>query len=256
MNAPFTLWTKVSSVVGGHATLEYHRPRPSVAEEFKRTQENPKKTVAGQFNKEMVELATQNRVMMECITRTILFLGKQCLALRGKGEDPKWGSNSGKFLNLFNLMAENDPTLRQQLEAPLEKNTTYLSPRSQNEVINLIGKDFIQNKLLSEVKAARYYSVLADEVASHNVEQMPICIRPVDNDLDIREEFLEFVRLERVTGHAIATAILQTLEEYQLPLQDMRGRYYDGASSMSSNRVGVQTICETISTSSCLQPLQ
>ena len=43
--------------------MEYHRPRPSVAEEFKRTQENPKKTVAGQFNKEMVEQATPNRVI-------------------------------------------------------------------------------------------------------------------------------------------------------------------------------------------------
>ena len=67
MNAPFTRWTKVSSVVGGHATLEYHRDRLAVAEEFKHTQENPKQTIAGQFNKEMPLLKCFNlHVLLMC----------------------------------------------------------------------------------------------------------------------------------------------------------------------------------------------
>ena len=126
VNAPFMRWTKVSSVVGGHATLQYRRDCLAVAEEVKPTQENSKWTIAGQFNKEMVDWATQNRVIMEHITRTILFLGKQCLALRGKGEDPKRGSNPENFLSLLKLMAENDPTLRRHLKAPLKKNAMHL----------------------------------------------------------------------------------------------------------------------------------
>lgn len=45
--------------------------------------------------------------------------------------------------------------------------------------------------------------MLTDEVSCHNVEQMPLCIRFVDKDCNIREKFLEFVALERVTGSAI-----------------------------------------------------
>ena len=96
VNAPFTRWTKLSSVVGGHETLEYHRDYLTVAEE-----ENPKQTIAGQFNNDKVERAIQIRVIMEHITRAILFLRKQCLALRGKGEDSKRGSNPGSRLSLL-----------------------------------------------------------------------------------------------------------------------------------------------------------
>ena len=71
---------------------------------------------------------------------------------------------------------------------------------------------------------------------------MPLCIRFVDQDYNIREEFLEFVHLTRVTGRAIATTILNRLEEWQLPPGNMRGQGYDGASSMSSERVGVQAL--------------
>ena len=76
----------------------------------------------------------------------------------------------------------------------------------------------------------------------HNVEQMPICIRFVDKDCNIHEEFLAFVTLKRVTGSAIGTAILSKLNEWQLPTEDMRGQGYDGATSMSSSRVGCQAI--------------
>lgn len=48
-----------------------------------------------------------------------------------------------------------------------------------------------------------FFSVMADEVSSHNVERMPICLRFVDEKFDIREDFVTFVRLERVRASDI-----------------------------------------------------
>lgn len=47
----------------------------------------------------------------------------------------------------------------------------------------------------SEVKNAQIYTFMADEVTSHNVELMPLCVRFVDKDLNIREELLEICSL-------------------------------------------------------------
>ena len=242
VNSAFTRWTKVTTTLGSHATLEYHLESLTKADAFKCGYEDPEKTIRGHFNKELVEHIAKNRLIMERIVRAILYLGKQGLALRGRGEDPRRGSNPGNFLSLLHLMAESDEVLRNHLHAPQRRNATYISPQSQNEIINVIGKDFIQHQLLCEIKEAKFYAVLADEVTCHNVEQMPLCIRFVDKNCNIREEFLEFVPLKRVTGIFIGEAILSKLEEWQLPAEDMRGQGYDGAKSMSSDRVGCQAI--------------
>lgn len=69
---------------------------------------------------------------------------------------------------------------------------TYLSPQTQNEIIDIIGKRIIQNSIVAEVKQAPFYSILVDEVTSFNRESMPLCVRFVDVNKDIREEFLQF----------------------------------------------------------------
>lgn len=40
---------------------------------------------------------------------------------------------------------------------------TYLSPQSQDEMIEVIGKQFIQAKIVQEILEAKFYSILADE---------------------------------------------------------------------------------------------
>ena len=126
-------------------------------------------------------------------------------------------------------MAENDEVLRSHLKAPVWRNAAYLSPYTLIQFIYIIGRDFIQKQILSENKDVKFYSVPADEVSCHNIEQMPLCVHFVDNDYNICEEFLEFLALKRVTGVAIATAILGKLKDAQLPVEDMRGQGYNGA---------------------------
>ena len=42
--------------------------------------------------------------------------------------------------------------------------------------LNVIGHDIVRDNLIAEVKKARYFAVLADEVSSHNVEYLPLCL--------------------------------------------------------------------------------
>ena len=94
--------------------------------------------------------------------------------------------------------------------------------------------------LVEEILEAKYYSILGDEATSHNEEKLSIVIRFVDANKDIREEFLEFKDLERTTGAAVSETLLSTLRSLNIPIEDCRGQGYDGAASMSSQRVGVQ----------------
>ncbi|KAK2552153.1 hypothetical protein P5673_026910 [Acropora cervicornis] len=123
-----------------------------------------------------------------------------------------------------------DPVLEAHLKTG--GRVTYLSPQSQNEMIEVIGKHFIQKKIVD--------SILGDEATSHNEEKLSIVIRFVDANKDIREEFLEFKDLERTTGAAVSETLLSTLRSLNIPIEDCRGQGYNGAASMSSQRVGVQ----------------
>ncbi len=72
------------------------------------------------------------------------------------------------------------------------------------------------------------------------VEHLPICVRFIDQEYEIREKFIAFVKLERTRTVDIANAIVQSLESLGLSLSNLRGLGYDGASTMSGVKAGVQ----------------
>ena len=76
----------------------------------------------------------------------------------------------------------------------------YTSKTIQNEMILVVGST-IQKKIIDEIKAAKFFTILADEVTDcANLEQSSVVIRFVDGDKQIREEFLDFITVERITG--------------------------------------------------------
>lgn len=91
---------------------------------------------------------------------------------------------------------------------------------------------------MSEVKKSGFYSIiLVDEVSSHNIEHLPLCLR-FD---EIREEFMAFLRLERVREVDIVDANVGSLEGLGLSLNELHSQGYDGTSTMSGEKSGVQT---------------
>ena len=79
--------------------------------------------------------------------------------------------------------------------------------------MSIIGNQ-IRSSLLQEVKQAKYFSILCDEVTdTSNFEQMSMMLRFIDRNNDIREEFLEFKQAEHITGRALAAILISALEE-------------------------------------------
>ena len=81
---------------------------------------------------------------------------------------------------------------------------------------------------------------MVDEVTSFNQEMMSVCFRFVDKAKNIREEFLDFVDVERIRADVLANALLCKYKETGIDIKENRGQSYDGAANMSSEKVGLQ----------------
>ena len=84
--------------------------------------------------------------------------------------------------------------------------TMYLSPTTQNELIELLGKK-VQHLLLEEIKAAKYFSILLYSTpdVSH-INQMALIFRYVkvdSNEVQIKELFLNVFQLQRKNADEI-----------------------------------------------------
>ena len=101
--------------------------------------------------------------------------------------------------------------------------------------------------MIDEIKTAKFFTILADQLESHHVEQLPLCVRFVDDKKNIREEFLEYGKCTRVTGEAIANQIIHIIEKAGLDIKDCRGQGYSGPSNMSSEAEGVQARIKALS---------
>ena len=130
----------------------------------------------------------ENRHIIRQIVRAVIYLAKQGIPLRGDVEDINGVKYPGHFLALLKDYASKDEILYQHLHFPKARNATYTSSTTQNDIINVIGYDLLLNTIISEVKEAPFFSVLADEVSSHTVEHLAMCLRFVDSKCNIREE--------------------------------------------------------------------
>ncbi|XP_014673689.1 PREDICTED: 52 kDa repressor of the inhibitor of the protein kinase-like [Priapulus caudatus] len=186
----------------------------------------------------------ENGEILKHIGETVLYCGRQNIPLRGDYEasDTSFTKNPGNFIARLKLLSKHSSLLQKHLQAPAKKNATYISPQSQNELIDVIGHKIIRETILEEVRKTRWFSVMCDEATSHNAELMSLCVRFVDTNCQMREEFIDFIGTCRTTGRVLASKILQKLEELNLDVTKIRGQGYDGAAAMSSARVGVQGI--------------
>ena len=106
----------------------------------------------------------------------------------------------------------------------------------QNELISCCG-ELITKTLCEEVRDSKFFSVLADEAQDcSNKEQMPVIIRFVDKDKEIREEFFRFMLCDSgVSSEALAKVIKDSVKEIGLDMKNCRGQGYDGAGNMAAS---------------------
>ena len=232
-------------VLESHERLQYHKDAVEAATTYLRAAANPTETLPYLISERKQAIFDQNLRALECIVKSIILCGKQNLPLRGHRDDSiSTASNKGNFLAILHLISEYDVSLREHLDTAM-RNATGTSKTVQNEIINVIG-NYIRRKATAPLQNENaVFSIIADEVTDKyaNQEILSICLRFLDwkdGTPHIKEVFLDFIHLERTTGESIATAITQSLAKHNIDIKQARGQAYDGASNMSSCRVGVQ----------------
>lgn len=117
-------------------------------------------------------------------------------------------SNEGNFRAILKYRAKGDEYLKSVLEGPGKQNK-YTSPGIQNQIIEACNK-LILNKIVDKIKESQCFSILADETTDvSNIEQFSLCVRYIDNNNMLYEDFLQFIAIHSLTGLDLATSILK-----------------------------------------------
>jgi hypothetical protein len=122
----------------------------------------------------------------------------------------------------------------------LERKQAYCSHDICNELLTLMSTNLLR-QLLAIVRRSPFFSVIVDETTDcATKEQVSICIRYLNDQLEPTESFIGLYEVTSTTGDNIARVLLDTLTRCNLPLAFLRGQCYDGASNMSGIINGVQ----------------
>ena len=99
--------------------------------------------------------------------------------------------------------------------------------------------NYLIRDLVSEI-CDGFFSIICDEYTYiSNKEQLTICIRWADEQLEAHEDFFGFYNIPDLGAETIVSAVKDVLLKLQLPLANCRGQCYDGASDMLGHRTGV-----------------
>ena len=195
-----------------------------------------------------VQKVKENRSLLVPLIDTTLLCGRLGLSFRGHRDAsssyPTCGEMSvssgvGNFIELLNFaIRRGDSTLEKHYKDH-KKNASYLSPKSQNDLIQSCGNIIVQD-IVSEIKTNNFFSILADEAMdASGKEQLSFTVRYVDRNDDIKEDFLGFVHLdEGLSGKSLAASILKKISDLGLNIENCRGQGYDGAGSMAGYKNG------------------
>ncbi|XP_065642968.1 52 kDa repressor of the inhibitor of the protein kinase-like [Hydra vulgaris] len=144
----------------------------------------------------------ENRERLKPTIESIIFLGRQNIALRGHRDDGQIFEinqnssviNDGNFReSLCFQVSAGDNILKIHLNNCNSK-ATYISKSIQNEIIELWAQQ-IQDLIKTRTFKGKFYSVLFDETTdtSHS-SQMTVVSRYIDvNTCEIRKDFIGFV---------------------------------------------------------------
>ena len=155
VNQGYSEWHNILEKQERHVGNEYHSTAMTetfgIIEKF----ETVINTIDYQTSQDIQNSYKTYPQIIEALARIVHLLGRQGLAFRGLRENLEEDeSNMGNFLAMVKEIANSNPIFKEHIEKPIRKDVTYLSPRSQNELI-----DLIQCKLLEEIKNTCYFCV-------------------------------------------------------------------------------------------------
>ncbi len=233
---PLRDWSNATKVVQAHYETTAHKTAVKGAENLQHVHLKKQQSVLDQQTAADNHQKQISREAMNSICDNILYLARQGLAIRGDDD------SKSNFSNLLELQRKHDKSLDEHLKTA-GKNATGKSHRMQNDIIELLGGQ-VGSDVISRVKKAKWFSLLADESADiSKIEQVALIFRYIRETLEgieVREDFLKFAPTASSKGEALTQLILDNLSAFGLDPDDMIGQGYDGGSNMSGKYSGVQ----------------
>jgi len=182
------------------------------------------------------QLSSEQNDAQKCLRvlfTTAGYLARQGLAYRGHDEQ------EGNFLQMLRTRSLDVPEMESWLTG---RKKTYTHHSVQDEMLKLYS-DATLRCILERARKSKTFAVIVDGTQDINrTEQESICIRYVTDELEPCEDFVGFYAVEGTTGNMLATCIKDCLIRYQLPIENLRGQTYDGASNMSGKYNGCQAV--------------
>ena len=179
----FNHWTRKNVKFSSHNSKNYHQVAMTRVECLKSSMSIPGSSLEDCIRKVSREEIARNRLIVRSLAEAVLFCGRQCIALRGHRDDSSSDEdgNKGNFLSLIDYAIKSgNKTLGKHLKEAA-RNALYTSKTIQNQLIECIG-EHIRNRILDDVKLARWFTILCDEVVDvARKEQVSIVLRFVDD---------------------------------------------------------------------------
>ena len=242
-------WSDSRSVFNKHEKSLLHKDTTLVLSSIK-SRKSGLKGIDEVLSENYSKRIQENRNFLHSIIDTIILCGRLCISLRGHRDNsdcfPKVGEYApysvGNFVDLLNFRIRSGDNALESHLRNCGRNASYVSPQIQNELIDCCG-EVISDKIISDIKSAKIFSIICDEACdSSTKEQMSLVFRYVDSDLNLKEDFLRFVHCkEGLSGKALSTVILETLNVLGLDIKDCRGQCYDGAGNVAGKINGCQS---------------
>ena len=248
-NVGFTTWKN-------RCRLDAHERSSAHRRSFCRWKEHERSLVEGegQIDDQLADALRKEedkwRQVLKRLLNIVIYLARTNAALRGHVEKLTSGDeiNSGNFLELVKLLSKYDPVMKSHLEYAMENPhaPNYLSPRIQNEFIELLGSS-VRDNLLEDIKTSRYYGLLFDSTPdiAHR-EQMSQVVRYVHIDyekktVEIRESFLGFISIKGKDAASLQKTIIYLLDDDGVDIMNCRSQCYDNAAVMAGHHTGLQS---------------
>ena len=190
--------------------------------------------LSAQYKKERIE---RRRIFLKILS-CVRYLARQSLPIRGNWSEESGSEFNANFNQLLLLRCEGDPEMAKWLE---RKHFRYTSPLVQNEMLEVLALG-IMREITANTQTAGIYTVMADETADiSNTEQLAVCFRRIDKNMEAHEDFVGLHPISRTTADSIVQVLNGVLLRKNLDVKDSRGQCYDGAATISGKASGVAT---------------